>query len=240
MAIIGKGDQGARFTNDDRVKSDRQGTGMRREQRGMDAHPAFDFSEEALLALDASALDGLDAVEGNADEHTKRDDSKPQEESAQKTSERVLATAGGHHSAQAVQQTDPVAQVVSVALDSGASIDAIMARIEQAVRAGLHPGADTPITLKIHLDDMKIAGLKSLSISMTSSALDVTLTGDGGDLSPEIIAATQALANQLAARFPNRAVRVLDSPAEASGDDSENATGMRAISNLLSQRGGAS
>lgn len=239
MTIIGKADQGLRAADSQSAKPDRHGAAAQRGQREMDAHSAFDFSEEALLSSDAFTSDGSDARQESSAEDNRHAQSRARGETPKKKSERVLATAGQAQAAQPVN-LDPAAPVLSVAVSTDAPIAAIMERIEQAVRAGLHPGAGAPITLKIHLDDMKIAGLKSLSIAMTATTLDVTLAREPGDLSPELIAATQALADQLAARFPMRAVRVLDADHEAdpsaeSGDGLPG--GMGAISHLFARTG---
>lgn len=204
----------------------------------MDAHAEYDFSEGALLSSDAFARDQSGRYEQGGATSGQHEEQNSDRENQRKKSERVLATAGLPHGGE-IMRTDVTAPVVSVAIGAEAPVTAIMERIEQALRAGMYPAAGNTINIKIHLEDMKIPGLKSLSISMTSNRLDLTFARDAGAPSPELLAAAQALASQLAARFPTRSIRVLDADAEPTFQkdrDGDAHGGLRAISDLLAGR----
>ena len=241
MAIIGKSEKHGRSPRD-LGDLDRDNAPTRGRQRGMSGHTQFDFSEEALLSGDSFAQNGSHGRDEKSSPHhedkTKRgDDPRPKNKDA----ETVLAMASGLLAKGELTIGAAAPQTISVSAPGGA-VDEIMLRIEQAVRASLHSGEATPLAFKVKLDDLHIPGLKSLHVSMSAGALDVSVGRDAGMLTPEILSAAQSLADQLAVRFPTRVVRVLDldSDADRAGDHDGSHSGLRAISELLTHRGGTS
>jgi len=111
----------------------------------------------------------------------------------------------------------------------------LVARIEQAFRADLSAEARLgPASLHIDLGGA-VEGLRAVTVTMTETSLDVTLSRGDGQPSEDLIRAAQALADRLQQRFGRRTVRVLDaaggdSAADAGATDSG---GLSGISKLL-------
>ena len=244
MTRVAKNEQSPRQSNDfahDLGDLDRDHASARGRQRGMNAHTQFDFSEEALLSRDAFSQEGSHGREdhpaGRRDPEASR--SKDDHAKKDKDAESVIAMASGLMATGAAPPAGPI-QTASIETSGAGSVDEILLRIEQAVRASLHTGDGAPLAFKVRLDDLQIPGLQSLQVAMTAGALDVSLGRDAGPLTPQMIAAAQSLAGQLAIRFPTRVVRVLDvDPDSGREREQEQAnSGMRGISDLLG-RGGA-
>jgi hypothetical protein len=114
---------------------------------------------------------------------------------------------------------------------TGQAVAALVERIEQAVRAEMFASIGRPSLVSIDLGGA-VEGLRSLTVSMTETALDVTLVRAEGVATAELIGAAQALAERLQQRFGRRIVRVLDSSGDASAE-AKDGGGMQAISRIL-------
>jgi hypothetical protein len=115
----------------------------------------------------------------------------------------------------------------------GPEITAVVARIEQAVKAESRAAANGLAAVHLDLGDA-VAGLKGLTVAMTPTAIDVTLLRSEGEVSAELIGAAQALADRLQQRFGRRIVRVHDTTGEVAAEAGEG-HGLQAISNILGQ-----
>ena len=210
---------------------ERQGASGRERRKDMHGFAQFDFSEDALLRGDDFAQRG----EGDASPRDPHERSKPHKNTAGASDERVLASAAGAQSAFA---PPPIASDAGAALDvSGAGrLDAILARVEQALSASLYTGGEGPQSLTLRLDDLHAFGLHSLQIALSADRLDVTLGRVAGDLAPGALAAAQGLAQQLAIRFPTRVVRILDTDPDRREGDAESSSGLQAIAAMLRTR----
>ena len=103
-------------------------------------------------------------------------------------------------------------------------------RIEQAIRAEAAPIAGRPLNVRLDFSG-EIAGLKSIRIVATPTALDVVLERAESAISSELLEAAQALAERLVARCSMRTVRVLDLPTRAGKASS--AAGIHMLSDLF-------
>jgi hypothetical protein len=113
------------------------------------------------------------------------------------------------------------------------SVAELSARIEEMARRELAVSGGRPISLQVPLD-ASLAGVQSVTVTMSPTTLDVTLNRTGNDVSDELIGAAQMLVDRLQLRFSKKLVRVFDKHAvenAAAGDAAE--TSMDAISSLL-------
>lgn len=109
-------------------------------------------------------------------------------------------------------------------------------RVEQALRAQPLDGARAGISLKLDLAD-PVHGVTGLTITMSAAGIDVVLTRAGAEATAAWLAAAQALADRLQARFPGRMVRVHE---VEDGRPARAAHGLDEISRLFGQQGGGS
>jgi len=205
----------------------------------MGMHAAFDFSREALLSGEAFDFGDRGAGETGARGQREQDPGGGRDkETSKRGNKRLLATGGAAQAPQA-PSSPADAPEISVNVSMDATIEVILQRIEQALRASLHPGADEPLTLKIQLNDLSFAGVKSLSISFTKTGVDVALACEAGQASAELIAAAQGLALQLAARFPARGVRIFETEEEGpvAAHEEGRSRGLDELSALFAKRG---
>jgi hypothetical protein len=111
-------------------------------------------------------------------------------------------------------------------------VSAIAVRIEQAFRAEMLALASSPTMVAIDLGGLA-GGLQSLTVTMTSTGLDVTFAHSMDSLPEEFAIAAQALAERLSRRFAGRAVRILETTASQAADSDQAESSMQAISGLL-------
>jgi hypothetical protein len=214
-------------------------TAHRHQKKEMSSYANFDFSEEALLK-DDDTTDSTAVAEEDADKRPTNAKAKP-EKDHKSDGPTVLATAAG------TTAPNPQASISAPAFSLQLSVGAdrateIISRIEQALRASLHMGSeDVPLTMQIRLDDLGIPGLNSVQIDMTPKILDIGFLRETGDVGPEMLAAAQSLAQQLAVRFPTKVIRVLDASIDMDVDrhGSSASAGLGKLSELFARRGDA-
>lgn len=90
-----------------------------------------------------------------------------------------------------------------------ARVTDVVSRVEQAIRAELFQDAGRPVSIRIELPENG-DGVQSITIAMSATTLDVRLQRGDGRVTDDLLAAAQALAERLQARFSRRVVRVLD------------------------------
>jgi hypothetical protein len=108
----------------------------------------------------------------------------------------------------------------------------LLARIERVLRAELSASATGPQSLHLDLGGA-IAGLHALTVTITETTLDVTLTRGEGEAPEQLVLAARELAERLHQRFGKRTVRVLDAVGGEAAAETEGAGGMQAISRIL-------
>jgi hypothetical protein len=167
-----------------------------------------------------------------------REDADERDTATESEGDRLLATAewsgGGlpspsNQSAQPPvpqQQGEPVVHRIELIIAD------LTSRVEQAIRAELFSVAGGPMSIQLDLSGL-VDGLKGLTVTVTATSLDVTLTRTDGGVSEELVRAAQELADRLSQRFAKRVVRVLDSAATDGEPDQPDAGGMNLISKLL-------
>lgn len=128
-----------------------------------------------------------------------------------------------------------VAPIASGIVASIEHIGRLVDRVERSIDAEMRISGRREFSLRIDLRDMK-TGLGGLTISMTSSSLDVVLIG-ADPATAGFRQAVQSLADQLRARFPQRVVRI-HRPNEAAEKGSTGT--LDEISRLLTHRAGRS
>jgi hypothetical protein len=115
----------------------------------------------------------------------------------------------------------------------------VAVRVEQAIRAELSHGLGGPISLKLPIGDL-FPGIDAVTITMSADALDIGIQRSGAEISDALLAAAQALADRLQARFSKRIVRVIDVAGPAAAGDAPPADGLTEIARLLRRSDGAS
>jgi hypothetical protein len=116
-----------------------------------------------------------------------------------------------------------------------AIVAAVTARVEQAIAAEHRLAPDAPVNVRVDLGGA-VAGLEAVTITLSSTGLDILLERAEGDPSPELVQAAQALADRLSMRFARRTIRILDRAAdagEAGADRAPAEGGLQAISAML-------
>ena len=114
----------------------------------------------------------------------------------------------------------------------------IIQRVEHALQTSLRMGSDGKTQIDLMLDDLQVDGLKSLQISLSRTDLEVTFTRSTSTFGPELVAAADSLARQLAARFPSRIVRIssIDSESDAARSHDGPGGGITKLSALFVRR----
>lgn len=120
---------------------------------------------------------------------------------------------------------------------------AVAEACERAMRAELHLQMGRPVSVELGVGDL-MPGLERLKISLDGSTLEVAFvlaTGAGAaPADATTVAAAQALAEQLQARFPRRTVRVVEIDAgDGVGKPATTPSGAATLSDLFRSGGGA-
>lgn len=86
-------------------------------------------------------------------------------------------------------------------------------RIEAAVRGEMRPPGNEPLTIRFDTADLAASGIAGVTITLSATALDVTLTRSAPDASQGFLQSAQALADRLQVRFGKRIVRIMEADA---------------------------
>jgi hypothetical protein len=133
----------------------------------------------------------------------------------------------------------PIDQAVSTGAGTEALVDAVMRRMEAALRTEAAPAGERSFRLALTLDGDAPHSLKTLEVAISPQSIEVVLTRMDAGISANLLEAAGALAARLQYRFPGRAIRILNRAAgqESAAESVDEATGLRGIAHLFQDRG---